>query len=316
VGVIVTAGSDTEDKKHDKMFYFADICAGPGGFTEYVYWRRQQSARGWGFTLRGDHDFRLDKFNSTSPHYNFTPSYGDDDTGNIYSNTNMLHFANKVHGDTGGLGLSMVMADGGDSVDGEFLRQEWLMRRLALCQCCLALLLLREGGNFVCKLFDIFTPFLSDLCYLMTQVFEKTNLHKPLTSRPANSERYLLCLGLKSRRGGMLADYLLHVNGLLDEYPDPPSKKAASRFETITRLAAAHVVPSEWIDYVKDHNLRVGDLQVQFLDETLQFYRDPQLNIDAQQAQVPTTPTYPTYPHATPTHASPRLQHPPHTTAA
>ena len=45
--------------KHDKMFHFADICAGPGGFTEYVYWRRQQSARGWGFTLRGDHDFRL-----------------------------------------------------------------------------------------------------------------------------------------------------------------------------------------------------------------------------------------------------------------
>jgi cap1 methyltransferase len=125
--------------KHDKMFYFADICAGPGGFTEYVYWRRQQSARGWGFTLRGDHDFRLDKFNSTSPHFNFTPSYGVDDTGNIYSRQNMEHFANKVSSDTGGRGVALVMADGGDSVDGEFLRQEWLMRRLAVCQCCLAL---------------------------------------------------------------------------------------------------------------------------------------------------------------------------------
>ena len=125
--------------KHDKMFYFADICAGPGGFTEYVYWRRQQSARGWGFTLRGDHDFRLDKFNSTSPHFNFTPSYGVDDTGNIYSRQNMEHFANKVSSDTGGRGVALVMADGGDSVDGEFLKQEWLMRRLAVCQCCLAL---------------------------------------------------------------------------------------------------------------------------------------------------------------------------------
>jgi cap1 methyltransferase len=129
----------TGPSKHDKMFYFADICAGPGGFTEYVYWRRQQSARGWGFTLRGDHDFRLDKFNSTSPHFNFTPSYGVDDTGNIYSRHNMEHFANKVSSDTGGRGVALVMADGGDSVDGEFLKQEWLMRRLAVCQCCLAL---------------------------------------------------------------------------------------------------------------------------------------------------------------------------------
>jgi cap1 methyltransferase len=168
-----TQRESSESSKHDKMFYFCDVCAGPGGFTEYVYWRRQSSARGWGFTLRGDHDFRLDKFNSTSPHFNFTPSYGADDTGDIYSRANMEHFANKVSTDTGGRGVALVMADGGDSVDGEFLKQEWLMRRLALCQCCLALQVLRQGGNFVCKLFDIFTPFVSDLCFLMHQVLDR-----------------------------------------------------------------------------------------------------------------------------------------------
>eukprot|EP00961_Rhodomonas_salina_P102846 1383286-Rhodomonas_salina.1 len=54
-------------EQHAKLFYFADICAGPGGFTEYMVWRRQLSYQGWGFTLRGDHDFRLDKFNPNSP---------------------------------------------------------------------------------------------------------------------------------------------------------------------------------------------------------------------------------------------------------
>jgi cap1 methyltransferase len=44
----------------------------------------------------------------------------------------------------------------------------------SLYGCCLALQLLRRGGNFVCKLFDVFTPFVSDLCYLMHQVFDKT----------------------------------------------------------------------------------------------------------------------------------------------
>ena len=38
----------------------------------------------------------------------------------------------------------MQTGDGGDSVDGEFLRQEWIMRRLALCQACTALMVLRQ----------------------------------------------------------------------------------------------------------------------------------------------------------------------------
>ena len=26
----------------DELLYFADVCAGPGGFSEYVLWRRHQ----------------------------------------------------------------------------------------------------------------------------------------------------------------------------------------------------------------------------------------------------------------------------------
>lgn len=60
----------TEPTRHDHLLYFADVCAGPGGFTEYLYWRRQEAAMGWGFTLRGDHDFRVDKVCTKS---NFSP---------------------------------------------------------------------------------------------------------------------------------------------------------------------------------------------------------------------------------------------------
>lgn len=79
---------------------FADICAGPGGFTEYIMWRRKRTARGWGFTLRGDLDFRLDKFNSESPTDQFLPCYGVDDTGDIYKTANIRHFAELVHRST------------------------------------------------------------------------------------------------------------------------------------------------------------------------------------------------------------------------
>ena len=36
------------------LFTFADVCAGPGGFSEYMLWRKGfYNAKGFGFTLRG-----------------------------------------------------------------------------------------------------------------------------------------------------------------------------------------------------------------------------------------------------------------------
>jgi len=48
----------------------------------------------------------------------------------------------------------------------------------------------RAGGHFVCKLFDVFTRFSVGLVYLMHRAFEHVALFKPVTSRPANSERF------------------------------------------------------------------------------------------------------------------------------
>ena len=46
------------------------------------------------------------------------------------------------------------------------------------------------GGHFVCKVFDMFTPFSVGLFYLLYRCFERVCIFKPVTSRPANSERY------------------------------------------------------------------------------------------------------------------------------
>ena len=43
----------------------------------------------------------------------------------------------------------------------------------------------------MCKVFDMFTPFSVGLFYLLYRCFEKVCLFKPVTSRPANSERYV-----------------------------------------------------------------------------------------------------------------------------
>ena len=49
---------------------------------------------------------------------------------------------------------------------------------------------LNLGGHFICKTFDLFTPFSVGLIYLLYCCFERVCLFKPITSRPANSERW------------------------------------------------------------------------------------------------------------------------------
>ena len=77
----------------------------------------------------------------------------------------------------------------GISVEGEENIQEILTKQLVMCQFACALSILRRGGHFVCKLFDAYTPFTVGLIYLLHRSFERVCLFKPVTSRPANSER-------------------------------------------------------------------------------------------------------------------------------
>jgi cap1 methyltransferase len=65
----------------DQILDFADVCAGPGGFSEYILWRKKHLARGFGFTLRGKDDWKLEKFHPEAPTTAFQTCYGEDDTG-------------------------------------------------------------------------------------------------------------------------------------------------------------------------------------------------------------------------------------------
>ena len=79
--------------KHNEPLYFADVCAGPGGFSEYVLWRKQWRSKGFGFTLKNTgHDFKLEDFFAGSPE-TFEPHYGVggvDGDGDVFKTENIL----------------------------------------------------------------------------------------------------------------------------------------------------------------------------------------------------------------------------------
>ena len=59
----------------DELLYFADVCAGPGGFSEYILWRKKSHAKGFGFTFKSENNFKLHDFHGELCE-TFHPYYG------------------------------------------------------------------------------------------------------------------------------------------------------------------------------------------------------------------------------------------------
>ena len=286
------------------LLLFADICAGPGGFSEYVLTRSKWRAKGFGFTLRGGLDFRPERFNSNAPAQSFRGYYGADGTGDITRSENIRHFAAEVWRECDG--LHVCMGDGGFDVAGEENKQELRSLQLILCECITALAVLRIGGAFLCKLFDVFLPFSASLLFLMHRCFDALAIIKPNQSRPANSERYLVCKGKKDHTADVLA-YLYDVNDRINAVKKTPSTfpnngdrgrtrsppadpfPAASSDETVT-MAVVSLVPedviaadAEFVAYLRDSNDSIAQRQIDALLRLLRYVEDPNLPSDDQE---------------------------------
>ena len=104
-------------------------------------------------TLKGDLDFQLERFHKDAAVQDtLRVFYGKDGTGDILKQENIDAFADMVDQDTGGLGVGLVTADGGISVDGDEAVQETLLQRLILCQ-ILTMFMTLQKGSATCAIF-------------------------------------------------------------------------------------------------------------------------------------------------------------------
>ena len=71
---------------------------------------------------------------------------------------------------------------------------------------------LKNGGTMVCKMFSFFKPFNMSLLKLLTKLFSEFYLTKPMSSRPANSEIYIIGKGYTKNQDviDVLVEYLIH----------------------------------------------------------------------------------------------------------
>eukprot|EP00494_Astrolonche_serrata_P030122 UN30389 len=204
-------------------FFFADVCGGPGGFSEYLLHMHNWMARGFGITLgcniTCDEDWQLKHFHKAAPYDTFTVHYGKDKTGDITKTDNIKDFFKTVDNGTAHRGVDLVMADGGINASKDYKSQELLNLRVIFSEFIFGLGLLKKGGIFVIKMFDCFLPHTVALMYLLRTCFDKFAMCKPNQSRPANSERYLIYSGLKleKRQQKELSEHLQYLNTVMEE---------------------------------------------------------------------------------------------------
>ena len=208
------------EKCTDINFKSAHIAEGPGGFMEATYnlshnLNRFKDYKHYGITLFSNNK-DIPGWNKASSFINsdedIVISYGSDGTGNIYNSDNIDAFSNLA----GFNSCDLVTADGGFDFSLDFNKQEQLSYKLIFCEIVSALSVQKKGGNFVCKIFDTFMIPTVKLLFFLGCFYEEIYLNKPLTSRPANSEKYIVAKNFK----GIDKEYLSTLLELLNLWKD------------------------------------------------------------------------------------------------
>jgi 23S rRNA U2552 (ribose-2'-O)-methylase RlmE/FtsJ len=246
----------------DEINYVA-LCEGPGGFIEcFNYYRRIQGKNNdkiYAITLKSTTE-EIPGWKKSNKIFNEIPflkiTYGEDETGNIYNINNILYLKDLI-----GQKVDLVTADGGFDVSDNYSHQEIKMNRLLFCEVVGGLTLLREGGNMVIKMFDSFYEFTIDLLFLLNQYFNRVIITKPFTSRPANSEKYLVCKGFK----GISDEKLRNLHRLMWEWEilDEQNKKINRLFN--------FTIPIEFISDIRNCHLHFLFKQIKNILKTMKI---------------------------------------------
>jgi hypothetical protein len=195
--------------------------------------------------------------------------------GDATSLDNLLDFAARIGPASAVGGVDLYSHDAGIDVSDDFNNQELSNSRVHLGCAIAGFLTLKKGGSFVAKQYTYFEAFTWNLICIYAYMFDEFYLCKPLTSRPYNSEIYLIGKGFKGMSAAvykLLTDRLVDFNTspiIQSDHVDTQSTEALVRFARIVFGQQANIM-RENIEFIDKYRANLSVLR-DGLDE---FKRD------------------------------------------
>ena len=89
--------------------------------------------------------------------------------------------------------VDLYTSDAGIGLDyNEYNEQEFIEIKLKLAEIICCLVSLKDGGNMIIKLYTFFEKSTIDVLIILSNLFNTFKIIKPMTSKPANSEIYII----------------------------------------------------------------------------------------------------------------------------
>lgn len=256
-----------DDISENELYYYADINGGPGGFVEYILWRKQWRAKIYGYS---------------SPIFYAKSEFCNANTESfdVYNEVKHMHITDPKfissfstyimkHSD---MGVHYLLSSDRINTAKNVLNKEIHCKQSFLCQCIIALNIVRPGGHFLMQLFDTHTKFTIGLIYLMHYCFESVTIFKPKASRPANNERYFVCNKRKDLSViSVIRDHLLTVNAKMESL-----KK--SEMEVTDIIAIDFILEDkEFVTFIRNMNDSIARTQLFNLEKIMAYYKNSNL---------------------------------------
>ncbi|NBU34023.1 hypothetical protein EB118_06365 [bacterium] len=195
--------------------------------------------------------YNLPTYNKNVVNKHVCVTYGKDHTGDINNFENVMHLQKLARRN-----FYLITADGGFDEGIDFNNKEQLHYNLILSEIKTAIALQKEHGHFVLKVFDIFTETSLHLLYLLYLSYKEMYIYKPKTSRPTNSEKYVVCKFFQLSED--TRDYIVSML-------QPTKGKAFTVFRNI---------PESFVESIRYINTNMVQKQCAFLKRAIDLCND------------------------------------------
>lgn len=244
---------------------FSHLAEGPGGFMEATYNYKFLKTKNmkhndlfYGITLKPTDDYIPD-WNKIKKIFN-NKNNVKIEYGNLYYINDVKSYIEKFKNNK----AVLVTADGGFDYSNNFNGQEINSCQIIYSEFIIALNILQINGSFVCKIFDLFSFTMIQILFILSCSFEEIYIYKPDTSRPANSEKYLVCMNYKNNLSEETKIYLLNIIEKWQNISDKIDETDSIIFKNLK-------IDNAFIQKINEYNKKYMEIQIFYLNSTLKL---------------------------------------------